>query len=216
MLMPAQTVLIAETDHRTLDILPRILPDHIPHVTIDICTSADELSRKLERSSYDTVATGSFLIHHYLTLKRKRPHQLLTPCIVTAGQEDRTWVSTALEGDAFDLIVKPIVPHQAAQTVKLALWHSGFLRLLASRERAVSRFQQHMEAFPHTLKTEEEFASKLAAYDRTFRALHSSMRLLLNIDDERSLFDMAASVESLTRKRALDRILNLCKEGPTH
>lgn len=64
--MAAQTVLIAETDHHSLDILPRILSDHIPDAAIEICTSADELARKLDRSRYDTVATGSALIHHHL------------------------------------------------------------------------------------------------------------------------------------------------------
>jgi DNA-binding NtrC family response regulator len=213
--MAAQTVLIAETDHHSLDILPRILSDHIPDAAIEICTSADELARKLDRSRYDTVATGSALIHHYLAFKHKRPPQLLAPCIVTAGQEDRTWAATVLEGDAFDLIAKPIVADQAVQTVRLALWHHAFLRLLASRERAVTRFQQHMAAFPHAQKAEAEFISKLTAYERTFQALTASMRLLLNIEDERSLFDMAASVESFTRKLALKRLFNMCPEGPT-
>jgi hypothetical protein len=134
---------------------------------------------------------------------------------VTAGQEDRTWAATVLEGDAFDLIAKPIVADQAVQTVRLALWHHAFLRLLASRERAVTRFQQHMAAFPHAQKAEAEFISKLTAYERTFQALTASMRLLLNIEDERSLFDMAASVESFTRKLALKRLFNMCPEGPT-
>lgn len=120
-----------------------------------------------------------------------------------------------LEGDAFDLIAKPIVADQAVQTVRLALWHHAFLRLLASRERAVTRFQQHMAAFPHAQKAEAEFISKLTAYERTFQALTVSMRLLLNFEDERSLFDMAASVESFTRKLALKRLFNMCPEGPT-
>lgn len=135
---------------------------------------------------------------------------------MTADKEDRAWASTALQGDAFDVIVKPIVPDEAVQTVKLALWHHRFLQLLASRERAISRFQQHMEAFPHSVKAKEEFGSKLAAYERTLRAINTSMRHLMNIEDENSLFDMAATVQQLTRERVLDRLLTMCEDGATH
>lgn len=213
--MPSPALLLAETDHHTLDILPRILSDRIPHLLIDICTSVDDLSRKLKGSSYDLVATNSVLIHHYRTFK-KRPDQLLAPCIVTANEEDRAWASTVLQGDAFDLIVKPIVPDQAVHTVNLALWHHRFLQLLASRERAVSRFQEHMAAFPHDRKAEGELMEKLAIFERTLQAVRTSMQHLLPTEKESALFDMASTIEHLTRERALDRLLTLCKEGATH
>jgi hypothetical protein len=37
--------------------------------------------------------------------------------------------------------------------------------------------------FPHAQQAKEEFRSKLAAYERTFEALRSSMRLLVNVED---------------------------------
>jgi hypothetical protein len=86
---------------------------------------------------------------------------------VTAGVEDRMLASKYLEKDAFDLIVKPIVAHEAAETVRLALWQNKLLQLLASRERARSRFQEHMKFFPHARQMEEEFASKNAVYEWT-------------------------------------------------
>jgi len=210
------TILFAETDHRTLDILPRTLSDHIPHLTLDICTSTDELSRKLGESSYDAVAVDPLLIQDYLFLRHKKARYSLAPLIIIAGQGDRILADKALARDAFDLIVKPLVPRQAAQTVKLALWHHGLLRLLASKERAASRFREHMEAFPHDLKAETEFMTKLSIYERTHQALTTSLQLLLNIEEESTLFDMAASVESVARKQVLDRLLTLCREGPTH
>jgi hypothetical protein len=63
---------------------------------------------------------------------------------------------------------------------------------------------------------EEEFASKMSAYDRTFQALTTSLGHLLNNEGERSVLDMAGFVESTTRKRALDRLLTLGQDGTTH
>jgi DNA-binding NtrC family response regulator len=204
--MSAQAVLIAETDPAILDILPRIVSDNIPGVGIDICASADELSHKLRHSSYDTVAVTPLLLQDYR--KHKKRYQLLAPLLVTAAKSDRTVAHAALEEDAFDLIVKPIVEPQVTHTVKLALWHNGLLRLLTSKERALSRFREHIEAFPDDLKGEAEFQAHLAAFERTCRAVGASIRLLENIDS--SLYDLAASVEFMTRKQALDRLLNMC------
>lgn len=218
--MFSQRVLIAETDPHALHILPGLLSLHIPQVAIEQCTSEDALSVKLRDSSYDTVAINPRLLRVYRILKHQRALHSFPPLLVTASHTERPAafpaLNHALEGDAFDLIVKPIVPHQAVQTVKLALWHHGLLQLLASRDRAVSRFRQHMAAFPHAVKTEAEFTMKMAAFERTLQAINSSLTHLLNIEEESSFLDMAASMERLTKKRALERLLSMGGEGTIH
>jgi hypothetical protein len=52
--------------------------------------------------------------------------------------------------------------------------------------------------------------------ETTYRTLKTSFRLLLDIEQKSSLLDVAASVERRTRQLALDRLLNMYKEGPTH
>jgi len=141
------------------------------------------------------------------------PSHLLVPLIVTASRDDVSIAETALKHEAFDLITKPIVPQEAAETVRVALWHNQLLRLLASKERATSRFHDHMKLFPHAVRMEQEFASKMAAYERTFRALSSSMHQLLTTQEEQSAFDLAALVMHLTKQQAWDRLSNLCNEG---
>ena len=214
--MLPQTILIAEPDHGILEMFPRMLSDHLSEVTIDMCSSAEELCRKCRVSSYDTIAISPILLQAYRFLTYKRAQQSVTPLILTVGREDRSLARRYLERDAFDLIIKPMVPHEAVQTVGLALWQNRLRGLLAAKERASERFRQHMQTFPHALKAQQEFASKIAAYERTFQALQTSMRLLLNGDDQKVLLDMAASVERITRERALDRLLNMCKENPSH
>ena len=60
---------------------------------------------------------------------------------------------------------------------------------------------------------EQDFIDKMAAYERTIGALSTSMQWLLNTEEERSAYDMAAVVGQHTKQRALDRLWNLCKEG---
>jgi len=212
---PSRTILLAETDRYILARLPRILFERLPHVAIDICPSPGQLSRMMKNASYDTVAMSPRVMQDYRSLKQKSGHHVLVPLIVTASQDESQMAEASLKGEAFDLIVKPLIPHQAARTIRLALWQNQLLRLLASKERAASRFHDHMKAFPHAFKMQQELAEKLAAYDRTIHALSTSMRRLLNFEEEQSAFDMAALVEQFTKQRALDRLFNLCKEGAT-
>lgn len=119
----------------------------------------------------------------------------------------------ALDGDVFDLIARPIVPREAAQAVKWALWHNKLLQLLASKERAAAVFQQHMEAFPHDGKVETPHIRNQNALDQTLQAIQSSLRLLMNIEDDKAFFALASLVEHSARQRALDRLLTLCTNG---
>ena len=52
-------------------------------------------------------------------------------------------------------------------------------------------------------------------FETTYQTLKTSFRLLLNIDQKSSLREVVASVERRTRQLALDRLLNMYKEGPT-
>jgi DNA-binding response OmpR family regulator len=211
--MPPPAVLLAETDPRTLDRLPRILLVCTPHLAIDCCSSVDELSRKLKESSYTLVVADSVLIQPYLVCK-KRSDQLLAPCILTASAEDRAHAFTALQSDAFDMIVKPIVNDRAVETVKLALWHHWFLQLLASPERAIPRFQAHLAAFPHNQDTEGAWVTQLATFERTLKEIITSGHHW-SAEEESVLFDIATTVETITRQRALERLLTLCQGGHT-
>jgi DNA-binding NtrC family response regulator len=210
--MLSRPVLIAETDSGIRDILPRVLSHHIPQISISTCTSTDELTDKLRCSSYGTILINPVFYEEYSARKYLKGDQILTPLIVMASLSEQSSAYKVLEKDAFDLIVRPIIPQEAAQTVWLALWQNKFLRLLASREQALDRFQQHISAFPHARKVQEELASKLAAYERTLQALNDSIRLLLNraIADDRPLFDIAASVEEFAKQQALDRFFAMC------
>lgn len=165
-------------------------------------------------ATYDTVVLNSLLVPQYRFVAHKKPHQLLAPLLVTAGQQEESVVaSKVLEHDAFDVIVKSIVPQEALQTIRLALWQNRLLTVLASKERVLSRFQQHMVTYPDDLKAEAHFRSNYELIDSTFRAIQASMRLMVSIEEENPFFDMAAAVEGFTRKRALSRLSTLSADS---
>ncbi len=213
--MAAEAVLLAETDPRTLISLPRVLSESLPHIHVHTCTTADSLRHQSRQISYDTVGIHPLLMDAYRCAKQKKPQQLLAPLLLMTGPAQHHWAQVALERDAFDLLAKPIIPLEAVHTVRLALWENRSLRLLTTKDQAASRVRVHMAAFPQAQHAEAQFMSTLAAFDRTFEALQSSMRLLLKVDDEHALFDVAASVETLTRQRAMERLLIVFNDGST-
>lgn len=210
------TVLIAETDPRTIDLLPGILSDRISNVSVEVCTSTDDLTGNRRLSTYDAIAINPILLQGSQLHQNKAYRYSLAPLVLTASLDECELAYTYLENGAFDVIVKPVVSQEAVQTVKVALWQSSLLKLLASRERATERFRQHMEAFPHALQMEVEFASKMAAYEKTLQAITTSLRHILSSDEENSLFDIAGVLESTTRKQALDRLHLMCESLTTH
>lgn len=165
--MASQTVLLAETDSSTLDLLPRLLMEHLPHVVVDVCTSAEELCQTHDLWAYDTITTSPILFQAYRFLKRKTTY----PILVTTGEQDCQSAYQVLQKDAFDFIEKRIVPHAAATTVREALWHNQILKLLASRERAVFKFQEHMEAYPQDFHAETHMTTICDLFDRTVQTL---------------------------------------------
>ncbi|MDK2743467.1 MAG: hypothetical protein NDI90_11170 [Nitrospira sp. BO4] len=211
--MTPQTVLLAETDQHTLNSLPPILFDHIPHLSIEICTSPDELARNLSTVAFDAIAICPLLVPHFRFYRNKNHPRLLAPLIITVSEKDLTLAHAVLEGDAFDLIIKPIVATDAAHTVRLALWQNKLLKLLASRERRESQFREHIEQFPPDSKAFEEF---LYLLDSIHGALNTSSCLLERMEQESSLFDMASTLERVTKRRALDRLIHMYKPGPAH
>ena len=210
--MLVRSVLIAEHDYGTINNLSCLLFDNIGNIAISTCASAEELSPKFEHCSYDTVVLNPVFLPAYRSI-RKQKNQLLAPLLLTVCQRDLTVAQAALEGDLFDLIVKPFMLREVTQTVRLALWQNQWLRLLASKQRAIDQFQQHMEAFPHDRKAEEEFVRDLDAFNRAFQALQADMRLLVNSENEHGLFDIAVLVEQRARQQALDRLLTLCQDS---
>lgn len=210
--MSSESILIAETDQFSLHRLADALSAHLPRVTIDTCTTIETLSRRLAGASYDTVTMSPRFAQSYRSLKDKFDWHIQVPYIVTVNQKDLPLAYAAFEGNAFDVIVKPIVPPDAARTVRLALWQNRLQKLAELKERAALQCLS-TTASPRDLKAKEDF---LRILETSCETLQTSFGLLLNLQHKSSLSEITASLERHTRELALDRLLNLSQEGRIH
>lgn len=182
--------------------------EHLPHVVVNVRTSAEELCQARNLWAYDTITTGPILFQAYRFLKRKATYPILAPILVTTGEQDCRSAYQVLQKDAFDFIEKPIGPHAATTTVREALWHNQILKLLVLRERAVIKFQEHMEAYPQDLHAETHMTTICDLFDRTVQILKTGPHEVISNDQERALLDMLATLAQVRKQRALDRLLS--------
>ncbi|HRI38826.1 MAG TPA: hypothetical protein PLO50_09735 [Nitrospira sp.] len=201
-------VLLAETDPYTRDFLPPLLLGQLPDVVVDIFSSTEDLRRNLKCWAYDAIAINPILLQDNPFPKNKPDRLVAAPLLVNASRDDREPTSTYLKGEAFDLIVKPIIPQQAAQTVRLALWQNALLRLLSSSERTLLKVQDHLDTFPDDSIVELTVRKRLEVVQRMLRG-NTNSSLMSNSAEEWSLFDMAASIAQFTRQRAFEQLLHL-------
>lgn len=104
------TVLIVETDPGTIHLLPRILFDDLRDVVVDVCTSVSELKHNRKLSTYDAIAINPILLQDSQLHQNKAYRYSIAPLVVTASLEECELATTYLQQEAFDVIVKPLVP----------------------------------------------------------------------------------------------------------
>lgn len=206
------TVLLAETDPHARDLLPLLLLGQLPDLVVDICSSTEDLRRNLKCWAYDAIAINPILLQDNPFPKNKADRHVAAPLLITASRDDRDLASKYLKGEAFDIIVKPIVPLQAAQTVRLALWQNALLRLLSSSERTLLKVQDHLNTFPDDPNIKLTVRKQLEVVERMLRG-NTNSSLMSNSAEEQSFFEMAASIAQFTRQRALEQLLHLRPNG---
>ena len=212
--MPTGSILFAEADPRALACLPTLFGERLPRVNLEICKTVDHAARQLRRSKFDTVVSSTPFLWAQDSRLLKDVHKLhtLVPLVLTVDRSDRIRAQTSFQTYGFDIITKPIESDAAVKTVRLALWQNRLLKLLTSRERIVSAFEQHMLAFPHHLKVEQLIRNALSTIDETLAAVHASkQRFEVSLDVP--FYDLAVAVEARAREQALNRLLQLCPEN---
>ena len=205
--METTPILLAEADPDILSALDRPLCEAIPRIDLHVSRSVDEAAHKLQKFHFNTIITSTpfLLAHNHQLLHTKRALQSLTPLIVTVGGSDRTQAHEILESGTFTILTRPIDPSEAVKAVRLALWQNRLLRLIASREKALSTFRKHLEAFPNDWKSEEIFMRTLSIMEKTFLAFGTSIQRIEETHDK-FLYDVAVSVDLHSRQRALERL----------
>jgi DNA-binding NtrC family response regulator len=190
-------ILIAENNLSTVESLTQILGDRRLDVDYDVCTSHDHAVVKLFRSPppYQLVISSVRLaeLDDFFLLKHNHNLQSFVPFVVTSGASDTKSSRRALEEGAFDFIPTPLEHEQTVSTIRLALWHNKFKALIASRDKALEKYRQHMADYPGHKKEDEAFMRALAVVQKTVSSVE---RTFQRIEDSIvRLSDFATRVE---------------------
>ena len=103
----------------------------------------------------------------------------------TGGKESARRV---LEQRASDFIPTPSKQKQAVRTIRLNLLHNKFSTLLASRDKVLDRYAQHLADYPGDRKGVAfqkiltSIERSLSAHERTIRQFETSLKRLTDLD----------------------------------
>lgn len=192
---------------------------------MDICSSLDGTIQKLPLiSHYDVVlsSVGLAEVGKFFLLRQHQTLHPLIPFIVTARAQDHELARQAMVNGAFDLIVAPLNPPEAASSVHLAQKFHELKMVIALRQKKLDRL--HDEFVKHerdpnipsslihqmTRTFEDRYHSRrdtLHAYEQTIKALERSLVLLSN---------KATQLEDQADQRAikgLSVLLTMARQG---
>ena len=210
----APRLLIAESVPSGLESLLQTFGDKRLDVDIDIdlCTSPRSAVRKLLLSRYQLVISGAPLaeMEDFLLLRRTRALHAYIPVVVTAGASQKDSARRVLTKGAFDLITRPLQLGQTVGTIRLALWQSKLMGLIAHKEKALEKYRHHMTDYPcDRNKAAESFQRALSAFEKTIASVERSM---VRMEESMVCFsEFATKVEYYARERALERLTMLSK-----
>ena len=199
-------VLIAEYDSLALEALAHTLGTSLPEVRFDVCASCDHALEKLIAIPYNLIISDVHLaeMDDFVLLKHSKVVQKSIPVVITAAASDKQAALQALGYGAFDLITRPVHPHQAVAAIRLALWQNKLLAIIASREKAIESYREHFAVYPADKKMKETFRKSLFLVQSTISAYPKT---ILQIEETMMCFNhLAASVEKDARERALNRL----------
>ena len=205
-------ILIAESNLATIESLAQTFGDRRLDLDYDVCTAHDRAVGKLFRSPppYQLIISSVRLaeIDDFFLLKHNHQLQPFVPFVITAGALEINSARRALEEGAFDLLPTPLEHEPTVSTISLALWHNKVKTLIASRDKVLERYRQHLATYPgnrsgeafQTILTSIE--ESISAHGQTIDRVEASIKCIAEFDK---------AVEKLPRERALERLDRLPK-----
>jgi len=200
-------ILMAENHFSTMESLIQTLGDRRFHLDFDVCPSHHSAVRKLLASPYQLIISGVHLaeLDDFLLLKRIQALEVFVPLVITATTGDKASARRLLEQGAFDLITTPLEHEQTVDTIRLALWHNKLQAIIASRDKALEKYRQHIDNYPGK-RTDEAFQTILilieqtvSAHDWTIGRIETSIKCLANLGKEQAREQALRRLNTLPR-----------------
>jgi CheY-like chemotaxis protein len=200
-------LLIADSNSVTVDSLIQTFGDRRLDFDYDVCTSHNQAVVKLFRSPppYHLIISSVRLaeVDDFFLLKHNRQVQPFVPFVITAGALEISSSRQALEKGAFDLLLTPLEHEHTVSTIRLGLWHNKIKALIASRDKVIERYEQHLANYPGNRSGEAfrkiliSITGSLSAHEHTIERVEASIRLIADFDK---------AVEKLPGEEAWERL----------
>src|SRR5262245_44553719 len=141
-------ILIAENHLGTAAVLRRAIEDTWIGFGCDVCPDYNRVIIKLFHSQppYKLVISGVDLAEKddFFLVKHNRLSQPHIPFVLTTRSAKMASTRRALEQGAFDLLLTPLDQEETVSTIRLALWQSKLRSFIASNERDLKKYRQHL------------------------------------------------------------------------
>ena len=200
-------LLIVQKNFSAIEPLIRTCGDRRLDVDFDVCASPYSAVGMLLTSSFQLVISGAHIaeMDDFLLLKRIQDQEPFVPVVITASASEKEAARRVLTQGAFDLLPSPLDHEQAVGTIRLALWQSKLRNLIARKEAALEKYQQHLSDYPDDRKNiEDSFHRAMSAFEKTISCVAQT---ILRVEESTLCFsDFASQVEYHARKRALERL----------
>ena len=198
---------MAENHFSIVESLIQTFADRRLHLDFDVCTSHHTALHKLLAFPYHLIISDVQLAEFddFLLLKRTKALETFVPLVITATTGNKASARRLLEQGAFDLITTPLEHEQTVDTIRLALWHNKLQAIIASRDKALEKYRQHIDNYPGK-RTDEAFQTILilieqtvSAHDRTIGRIETSIKCLANLGKEQAREQALRRLNTLPR-----------------
>lgn len=175
-------------------------------MNFDLCTSHRKAVSKLAASPYHVIIGDAQLVEAddcFLLTRTQTLHPMI-PFVTTASRSVKESARRVLKEGAFDLITHPLDHEQAVSAVLLALWHRKLMNLIACKEKALEKYQEHIQTHPWGSEMAAMFKRTLSVIDASIRTYEQTR---WQVEDFPLGFsNFAKTVEFHTKQRALERL----------
>src|SRR5262249_17969621 len=108
----------------------------------------------------------------FLLLRRTKAFHTYVPLVVTASASEKDSARRLLTKGAFDLITTPLEHEQTVGTIRLALWQSKLMGLIAHKEETLEKYRQHMTDYPGDRRWPNHFSEPWRPSKKRFPRLN--------------------------------------------
>ena len=134
-------IMLVDDDPSLLEALPQLLQRRLPHVPIEVVSSASAALAQLAMRRYGVIMSDVRMpvMDGWQLLQTVTTRYPDTPVLLLSGYLDPPGVLNALRAGAYDVILKPLSPTFLAERIRQALIIHRCMRRIKARQLLIAR-----------------------------------------------------------------------------